>query len=266
MSSNTETGKVSNFLSTDKDVTLNGIENEHLLETNGTLSNTVISTMKVENPECDEKCEVEDSDVPDEEENLFLTLEEQKEKEQKEITIHPHVQPKAVEAAPRLLQAAIKDGQVRASDSEEDSDKEKLASSEATKDEQPHYHKRDSHLDFLLNKASEYSNFISQDLDDLQAAMADNARKALAKADKKRRIEKSERMGNKKQKSGCESFTNIETVQPKDSATRKISKPIFVQPPNLAEGCYLKDYQLEGVRWLASLFENGVSGILADGA
>jgi ATP-dependent DNA helicase len=27
----------------------------------------------------------------------------------------------------------------------------------------------------------------------------------------------------------------------------------------------LKDYQLEGVRWLASLFENGVSGILADG-
>ena len=42
------------------------------------------------------------------------------------------------------------------------------------------------------------------------------------------------------------------------------SKPIFIQPPNLAKGCKLKDYQLEGVRWLVSLYENGVSGILAD--
>ena len=42
------------------------------------------------------------------------------------------------------------------------------------------------------------------------------------------------------------------------------SKPIFVQPPNLSKDCTLKDYQLEGVRWLASLYENGVSGILAD--
>ena len=41
-------------------------------------------------------------------------------------------------------------------------------------------------------------------------------------------------------------------------------KPIFIQPSNLANGCVLKDYQLEGVRWLVSLYENGVSGILAD--
>lgn len=39
---------------------------------------------------------------------------------------------------------------------------------------------------------------------------------------------------------------------------------IFIQPPNLAPGCVLKDYQLEGIRWLASLWTNGVSGILAD--
>ncbi len=57
---------------------------------------------------------------------------------------------------------------------------------------------------------------------------------------------------------------------PKGSSDAKDKKPkgmppIFVQPPNLAKGCILKDYQLEGVRWTASLFENGVSGILADG-
>ena len=34
----------------------------------------------------------------------------------------------------------------------------------------------------MLSKASEYSNFISKDLEDLQAAMAENARKKIAKA------------------------------------------------------------------------------------
>lgn len=56
----------------------------------------------------------------------------------------------------------------------------------------------------------------------------------------------------------------LKTAQDKDSKVRAGTKPIFVQPKNLAEGCFLKDYQLEGVRWCVSLFENGVSGILAD--
>ena len=42
------------------------------------------------------------------------------------------------------------------------------------------------------------------------------------------------------------------------------TQPIFIQPNNLTAGCVLKDYQLEGVRWLTSLFENGISGILAE--
>jgi ATP-dependent DNA helicase len=56
----------------------------------------------------------------------------------------------------------------------------------------------------------------------------------------------------------------LQSAQEKHSALQVGSKPIFIQPPNLAEGCKLKDYQLEGVRWLVSLYENGVSGILAD--
>lgn len=38
---------------------------------------------------------------------------------------------------------------------------------------------------------------------------------------------------------------------------------IFRQP-QLVTGTKLKDYQLEGVAWMAGLHENGISGILAD--
>jgi len=38
---------------------------------------------------------------------------------------------------------------------------------------------------------------------------------------------------------------------------------IFRQP-QLITGTKLKDYQLEGVAWMAGLHENGISGILAD--
>ena len=38
-------------------------------------------------------------------------------------------------------------------------------------------------------------------------------------------------------------------------------KPAFVQPA-LVTGATLKDYQLEGVAWMVSLWENGISGIL----
>ena len=38
----------------------------------------------------------------------------------------------------------------------------------------------------------------------------------------------------------------------------------MVQPPYLASGCVLKEYHLEGLRWLSTLYENGLYGILAD--
>jgi len=37
----------------------------------------------------------------------------------------------------------------------------------------------------------------------------------------------------------------------------------FVQPP-LVTGATLRDYQLAGVQWMISLYENGLNGILAD--
>ncbi|CAE6440315.1 unnamed protein product [Rhizoctonia solani] len=51
-----------------------------------------------------------------------------------------------------------------------------------------------------------------------------------------------------------------EKVKEEESATVLPS----MEQPELITGARLKDYQLEGVRWIASLWENGLNGILAD--
>ena len=118
-------------------------------------------------------------------------------------------------------------------------------------------------LEFLLDKASEYSNFIAQDLEELQQGMAMEAKKALTKTKGKKRKGDSAATTMKKLKNSKGKAT-LASAQAKDTMMRAGNRPIFVQPANLAGGCTLKDYQLEGVRWMASLYENGVSGILAD--
>jgi len=127
-----------------------------------------------------------------------------------------------------------------------------------------------SQLDFLLNKASEYSSFITRDLEELQAALTADAQKAADKADKKGKKRKGDgkaggKGGKRSKKNNGESADALRTAQLKDAKIREEKKRVvFAQPPNLSKDCELKDYQLEGVRWLASLYENGVSGILAD--
>jgi ATP-dependent DNA helicase len=97
--------------------------------------------------------------------------------------------------------------------------------------------------------------------------MASEAQRALQMTEKKHTNETNGSGTSKKKQKTANGAKKLESVQAKDAMVRNAgtARPIFVQPPNLAPDCFLKDYQLEGVRWLASLFENGVSGILADG-
>ena len=130
-------------------------------------------------------------------------------------------------------------------------------------------HRQTNQLEFLLNKASEYSNFIANDLAELQSGLATEAAAALASADKKKRkSDATDKKKKKKRKNNdgqpTDGEVNLAAAQNKHESSSLANKPIFIQPANLAEGCVLKDYQLEGVRWLVSLYENGVSGILAD--
>lgn len=98
--------------------------------------------------------------------------------------------------------------------------------------------------------------------------MTEDARMAAERAEKKSKKRKGEgkgKSGKRSKKNNGASVEALKSAQDKDAKTRKDGKKIiFTQPSNLSKGCILKDYQLEGVRWLASLFENGVSGILAD--
>ncbi|GKY91643.1 hypothetical protein MPSEU_000136200 [Mayamaea pseudoterrestris] len=196
-----------------------------------------------------------DGEVDDAEEALFANLEHEEEEEAARQAL---LQPKDISVAPALLRKALEDGQVKADESEEESDKEvKKAESP-----EPHVHSRKNQLEFLLSKAEEYSNFIARDLDELQANLAREAEESFEGPDGKKRKRKGSAGATSKKAKAIE---NLKTAHAKDAIVRSEGKKaVFRQPPILASGCVLKDYQLEGVRWLASLYENGVSGILAD--
>mmetsp|Transcript_3344 Transcript_3344/g.4278 ORF Transcript_3344/g.4278 Transcript_3344/m.4278 type:complete len:788 (+) Transcript_3344:91-2454(+) len=178
-----------------------------------------------------------DDSNDDSEEEFMQSLERQEEKAREEYDETHKELPQAKEDAPVLVRATIDDGEPNAK-------KMKQEGSETVKDD------RGNQLDFLLSKATEYSNFIATDLEELQRNMAEQAAQAEAKKSKKRKRGKSK-----------EGAKKLAEAQSKHASS---SLPIFIQPPNLAPGCILKDYQLEGVRWMTSLYENGVSGILAD--
>ena len=136
---------------------------------------------------------------------------------------------------------------------------------------------QNNQLDFLLNRAKEYSDFIANDIDELQSNMQAKAATEAAgggsgskkKGSKKRTPSKDDSSKKKKKRSKknngepSEGEVNLQTAQDKYAGSSG-KKPIFIQPKNLDNNCTLKDYQLEGTRWLVSLYENGVSGILAD--
>ena len=83
-------------------------------------------------------------------------------------------------------------------------------------------------LDILLEKTSIYTSFLADKL-----RQHDLAHGSSSQADSQRAI------------------------------TRRHSQSRFTQPASITGG-KLKQYQLEGVEWLASLYENGLNGILAD--
>ncbi|KAG7374405.1 SNF2-related protein [Nitzschia inconspicua] len=228
-------------------------------------SNTeAAATGGVEEEEEEDDAQSVKSEGADEEDALFTNLEQEEEKEE---ASHPHEQPKDATAAPKLLQSALVKGDVKMDDSEHGAVEDTVKnSSEEAGEEEHHIHQRQSQLDFLLSKAAEYSSFISRDLEELQSAMTETARMKAEKAEKraKKRKGSDAKGGSSKKKTKGSSGEALKSALVKDAQVRTGSKPIFIQPPNLSEGCFLKDYQLEGVRWLASLYENGVSGILAD--
>ena len=94
-------------------------------------NNTGIDFTKGDDDDNAEEVVVEE----DEEENLLMSLEEKAEQE----ADHEIHQPNAVEEAPRLLQAALKEGQVKADESEEE---DNVAHTAVAASPEVHVHKR----------------------------------------------------------------------------------------------------------------------------
>ena len=111
-------------------------------------------------------------------------------------------------------------------------------------------------LEFLLKKSAAYAQLLRQRMDltlqrQHQVEMGEDGSDFEdafgTKKRKRRRKEDKSSSGRKKAKLD---------VDENDTS-------IFRQP-QLVTGTKLKDYQLEGVAWMAGLHENGISGILAD--
>lgn len=118
-------------------------------------------------------------------------------------------------------------------------------------------------LDNLLEKAGMYSSFLFSNMTTAATtapapATADNADNdddapSTGKRKRARAV--------KKTKDGAKKLKQMQNDASLD--TRQQPHVAFAQPALLTGGT-LRDYQLEGIRWLCNLFENGLNGILAD--
>ena len=96
--------------------------------------------------------------------------------------------------------------------------------------------KKFKQLDALLDQTTIYSQFLSEQMDDLdeEEARAKAAREEEAAGKKRKKMTEEEEL----------------------ALTRKMLP--------LMEGGSMRDYQLKGVKWMISLYQNGLNGILAD--
>lgn len=121
-------------------------------------------------------------------------------------------------------------------------------------------------LDLLLLKAESYSHFILEN--QRRSKLVEIAKKSnesvTPPAAGKRKSAKSTSSSNKKTKGkkGADTRSAEAEVEAYDNASATSSSDAFHQPTNLVGGT-LMPYQLEGLQWLLSLWENGLSGILA---
>jgi len=123
--------------------------------------------------------------------------------------------------------------------------------------------KKLSRLKFLLEKTSLYSTFLSQKIS-MPQAVADSSAGGDAEmaADS---IGESSTKSNQQNGNGTKKRKHEMAQSKKEEVPAKKGKLVttFAQP-SLVRGGEMRSYQLQGVEWLVSLYENGLNGILAD--
>ena len=99
--------------------------------------------------------------------------------------------------------------------------------------------------DTLLQRSNEVANFNTKDNGDAN----------------------DEEQSPKRRKTKKKSITDFFKKQKKHEDTNSqngAAGDVAIKQPHLLKNCTLKPYQLEGLNWLITLYENGLNGILAD--
>jgi len=129
-------------------------------------------------------------------------------------------------------------------------------------------------LSFLLSKAAEYSNFIIKSQEEALKEIENGMESEDEEEEEKEKVEeKGKRKKGSRGKAAKKTKKNKKTSEKEmasamSDAAAAMSKgraeaPKSVQPVAMVGGT-LKPYQLEGMNWLITLWQNGFNGILAD--
>jgi ATP-dependent DNA helicase len=111
-------------------------------------------------------------------------------------------------------------------------------------------------LDRLLEKSTAYTQILKNRMDQARLNMQGKTTSKPVEAPKPKRGRPSKgrkrvRDDDDEEDDAAEPLVAAEDLPP-------------IEQPALITGTKLKSYQLEGLAWMASLYENGISGILAD--
>lgn len=112
-------------------------------------------------------------------------------------------------------------------------------------------------LQSLLNKSQLYTQFLAENMADAEQEQLESEATAAAAGNKRKTGGQGRRAAGTKKARGAKG-----KAQPAPSIDAALPLATAELCPGLKGE--LRDYQMRGVRWLASLFVNGINGILAD--
>lgn len=88
---------------------------------------------------------------------------------------------------------------------------------------------------------------------------------AQAVSSQRKKVKKeTARRGRKTEKEEDEELLNDEMVDNDDIETPLSTDTVFSASPTFIQNGTLRDYQVQGLNWLISLFKHGINGVLAD--
>jgi ATP-dependent DNA helicase len=135
--------------------------------------------------------------------------------------------------------------------------------------------RRMARLNFLLEKSSLYAKILTTRINQQQTDSANKAVKKTAQAQATAPVGAKTRK-RARQDDSYDIAEHIDTDALEKASKRAkadkvapasaVEEPVrhAMEQPALITGATLKDYQLDGVQWITSLWENGLNGILAD--